>query len=400
MLHAEPGPALEDDPSLHAEVEELALLADTVVVDDVELDLPERGRHLVLHHGDLGAVAHHLVTGLQLADPPDVEAHGAVELQRAAPRRRLRAAEHHADLLADLVDEDDHAVGLGDRPGQLPQSLAHEAGMETDEAVPHLALDLSARHEGRDRVHDDDVDGVRADEGLHDLEGLLAGVGLAHEEVVELDAEPARVGRVQSVLGIHEGTDAPRLLSTGDGVQGEGGLARALRAVDLDDAPTRKALAAQREIERDGARGDSLDALEQTGLVAQAHDRAGTVGLLDVAEGRGQGLVPPAGRGNDLVDGLALLAAHGGRMRVALSGFQPVGLGLEGGILLPPRRPGDGGDAHRGRSGLGRVARWASGAPSGWGPWASVPGAPARGELRTVSAARGPAVVRLGSGCA
>ena len=39
----------------------------------------------------------------------DIEPQAAVELQRAAARRRFGVAEHHADLLADLVDEDDDA---------------------------------------------------------------------------------------------------------------------------------------------------------------------------------------------------------------------------------------------------------------------------------------------------
>jgi hypothetical protein len=56
-------------------------------------------------------------------------------------------------------------------------------------AVAHVALDLGARHERRDRVDDDDVDAARADERLGDLERLLAGVGLADEQLVDVDAD-------------------------------------------------------------------------------------------------------------------------------------------------------------------------------------------------------------------
>jgi hypothetical protein len=86
-------------------------LGDALAVHDVELDLLERRRHLVLDHLDAGLVADHLVALLDRADAADVEAHRGVELQRVAAGGGLGAAEHHADLHADLVDEDHHAVG-------------------------------------------------------------------------------------------------------------------------------------------------------------------------------------------------------------------------------------------------------------------------------------------------
>ena len=42
-------------------------------------------------------------------------------------------------------------------------------------AVTHLALDLGAGRQSGDRVDDDDVNGTGADEGVRDIEGLLAG---------------------------------------------------------------------------------------------------------------------------------------------------------------------------------------------------------------------------------
>ena len=73
-----------------------------------------------------------------------------------------------------------------------------------DEAVAHLALDLGARHERRDRVDDDAVHAAGADERLGDLEGLLAGVRLAHEELVDVDAAGAGIARVEGVLDVDE----------------------------------------------------------------------------------------------------------------------------------------------------------------------------------------------------
>ena len=72
-------------------------------------------------------------------------------------RTSRRGAEEHADLLAQLVDEDGGGAGGGQRTGDLAQRLAHEAGLETDVGVPHLPLDLSLGDQSRHGVDDDDV---------------------------------------------------------------------------------------------------------------------------------------------------------------------------------------------------------------------------------------------------
>jgi hypothetical protein len=70
------------------------------------------------------------------ADAADIQAHRGVELQRIAAGGGFGVAEHHADLHADLVDEDDHAVGALDVAGQLAQRLAHQAGLQADMRSP------------------------------------------------------------------------------------------------------------------------------------------------------------------------------------------------------------------------------------------------------------------------
>ena len=115
-----------------------------------------------------------------------------------------------------------------DRAGQLAQGLAHEPGLDAHEAVAHLALDLGARHERGDRVDDDAVDAARADERLGDLERLLAGVGLADEELVDVDAAGPGVARIEGVLDVDEGGDAAARLGLGEDVLADGGLARRL----------------------------------------------------------------------------------------------------------------------------------------------------------------------------
>ena len=107
--------------------------------------------------------------------------------------------------------------------------------------IAHVAVELGPRHQGRDRVDHDDVDRVRAHQGLGDLQRLLAGVGLGDQELVDVDAELLGVDRVERVLGVDEGGDAAQVLGLGDDVQGQRGLAGGLRPVDLDDAAARDA---------------------------------------------------------------------------------------------------------------------------------------------------------------
>src|SRR3546814_15034766 len=94
-----------------------------------------------------------------------------------------------SDRQADLVDEDHHATRAADRAGQLAQALRHEARLEADMAVAHLALDLRARHERRDRIDHEHVDRIRADQSIDNFERLLAGIGLRDDQLVDVDAQ-------------------------------------------------------------------------------------------------------------------------------------------------------------------------------------------------------------------
>src|SRR4029077_8316019 len=115
-----------DDLPLDADVENRALPGEAGAVHDVELGLLERWRDLVLHHLDADAVADRLDAFLQRFDAADVEADRRVELERASAGRRLRAAEHDADLLAELVREETDRVGAVERACELAQRLRHE----------------------------------------------------------------------------------------------------------------------------------------------------------------------------------------------------------------------------------------------------------------------------------
>ena len=191
-------------------------------------------------------------------DPADVDPDRGVELQGAAAGRGLRVAEHDADLLAQLVGEDEGGVRAVHGAGQLAQGLAHEPGLEAHERVAHLALDLGPGHERGDRVDDDHVHAGGADQGLGDLQRLLAGVRLRDQQLVDVDAQVAGVAGVQRVLGVDEGGDAARLLGVGGDVVAEGRLAAGLGAEDLRDPATGHAAHAERQVKRDGTGGHDV----------------------------------------------------------------------------------------------------------------------------------------------
>ena len=211
---------------LEREIDEVAFARDAVAIEDVELDLLERRRHLVLHDLHAGAVADGVFAHLDGAGAADVQAHGGVELQRIAAGGGLRRTEHDADLHADLVDEDDDRVRALDVAGELAQRLRHQSRLQARQRVAHVAFDLGARGQCRHRVDDHQVDRTRTHQGVGDFQGLFTGVRLRDQQLAQVNAQLLRVTHVERVLGIHEGSGATQALGLGDDLQGQRRLAR------------------------------------------------------------------------------------------------------------------------------------------------------------------------------
>ncbi|MNT19670.1 hypothetical protein D3C72_1549380 [compost metagenome] len=149
-------------------------------------------------------------------------------------------------------------------------------------AVAHLAFDFGLGHQGRDGVDDHQVHSTRAHQRLGDLEGLLAVVGLRHEQVVDVHAQVLGVGGVQGVLGVDEGDGAAGFLHLGHAVERQRRLTTGLGTVDLDHAALGQTADPEGQVERQGAGRDDFDA--HLGGVAQLHDRALAELLLDAGE--------------------------------------------------------------------------------------------------------------------
>src|SRR5262249_60422035 len=107
-----------------------------------------------------------------------------------------------------------------------------------------------------------------------DLERLLAVVGLRDEQVLGLDAELAGVADVERVLRVDERADAAALLGFGDEVEREGGLARRLRAVDLDHPAARDPADSEREADAERARVQRLSVWRSERVRSKVRDLA------------------------------------------------------------------------------------------------------------------------------
>ena len=138
-------------------------------------------------------ITDHLTALLDRLNTAHIHADGGIELQRTATGSRLRIAEHHADLLTQLVDEDDTAVGLADDTGQLTQRLGHKTCLQAYVGVSHLTVNLSLRNQGCNGVHDDNVYRAGTYHGLGNFQCLLTVIRLRNVQIINVYADILRI---------------------------------------------------------------------------------------------------------------------------------------------------------------------------------------------------------------
>ena len=284
ILIAEPCAAFFHDAQFHRHVNDLAGAGDALSIEDVEFCLTERRRHLILVDLHLGAVADLAAAVLDGFTTAHFHADRGVELQRTTAGRCLRVAVHNADLFPDLVDEDCHALGLGNDGSQLSHCLGHQSRQLSHVAVTHFAVDLRLGGEGCHRVHDQHVDGTGAHQRLGDFQRLLTAVRLGHQQAVDVDAQRLGIGGVEGVFHVDECHFAAHLLRLGNDVQGNGGLTGAFRTVQLHDTSPWHAADAQRHVQHHRAGRDRLY-IEVRLILAQTHDRTCAVYLCNMCNG-------------------------------------------------------------------------------------------------------------------
>ena len=105
--------------------------------------------------------------------------------------------------------------------------------------ISHIPIDFRLGHKSRHGVHDDDVNGTAPHQCLHDVQGLFPRVRLGDEQFIDVNAQLLGIDRVQSVLRINKRRNPPCLLRLRNHVQGDRGLARRLRPIDLDNPSPR-----------------------------------------------------------------------------------------------------------------------------------------------------------------
>ena len=217
-----------DDAVFVAQINQLALPADALAVQDVKRSGAERRRHFVFHHFHFGFFADWcfvFACGFDLRCAANVYAHGRIEFQRVAAGGGFGVAEHHADFHAQLVDEHHQRVGFFDVPRELAQSLAHQTGLQADVAVAHVAFNLGFGHQRGNRIHHHHVHAARAHQHIADFQRLFARVGLRHHQIFHFYAEFAGVNGVKGVFGINKRAHAADFLALGDGFQTKRGFA-------------------------------------------------------------------------------------------------------------------------------------------------------------------------------
>ena len=94
------------DSVLNTQINNIARLADTFVIHDIELSRAEWRRNFVLNNFDARAVTADLIAVLNLPNPANVCSHRCIKLKRITASSCLGVAKHHADFHADLINKD------------------------------------------------------------------------------------------------------------------------------------------------------------------------------------------------------------------------------------------------------------------------------------------------------
>ena len=79
-----------------------------------------------------------------------------------------------------------------------------------------LHNDLGFWYKCRNRVDDNDVDGTAAHKCIHNLKSLLSRIRLRDQKILGIDAQLARILRVEGVLGVDESSKTTCLLCLGN----------------------------------------------------------------------------------------------------------------------------------------------------------------------------------------
>ena len=180
--------------------------------------------------------------------------------------------------------------------GELAQCLRHQTSLQTNVSVPHVTLNLGAGHQCGNGVHHHEVDRARAHQHVRNFEGLLSGIGLRDQELVNIHTQCFCIIGIQRVLRIHKRGDSAVGLGVGNRVEGECGFTRGLGAINLDDAAARQTADAERDIESNRTGGNNRNGWPL--VRAESHDRPFSKLAINLRESRLKGFFAVCGCGH------------------------------------------------------------------------------------------------------
>src|SRR5258706_2228471 len=121
--------ALGNDFELGGKIKYIAGFGNAFVEHDIELGGAERRRNFVLDNFDAGAIADDFIANFDGLDAAHIETNGSIEFERLTAGGGFGVAEHDADLLAELVGEDDGGFGFVGGAWEVAGRLGHETGL-------------------------------------------------------------------------------------------------------------------------------------------------------------------------------------------------------------------------------------------------------------------------------
>ena len=104
--------------------------------------------------------------------------------------------------------------------------------------IAHLALDFCTRNESSNGVDNDNINRTAAYQSISNLQRLLAIIRLRNQQIVNINAQMARIFRIQCVLRINEGCIAAQLLRLSNHMQSHSRLTGRFRSINFNHTST------------------------------------------------------------------------------------------------------------------------------------------------------------------
>lgn len=231
----EKGKRIIKKKGIEKKIEKIEKIGKEREINDIELEMIERRREIVIKKIKEGMVEKKLVEIIDGEDKENIEEKRRIEIERIEESCSLRREENEKDINEDMVDEDKNEVWKGNGESKIEKRMDNEKGMKERKGIKNLKLDLRKRSKGWERVEKEKVDGEREKESIGDLKRMLKSIGMRDKKILKIEKEIERIERVKRMLRIEEWEDEEIIMRLRDGVKGKSGFKGNLRKIDLKD---------------------------------------------------------------------------------------------------------------------------------------------------------------------